>query len=105
MVRYLLTSPTSMVAVIILCNAPPNETYTVKASKTGFHEETQQVVVHTNPVTLDFCGETWLIPDGPDVFYVLDCVVNWQYWPAVACCKLDVLGVLDIVSAWQYPIT
>jgi len=86
-------------------SAPPSGTYTVTASKDGFREETQQVVVGSVPVTLDFCGETGLIPDAPNVFYVVDCVANWKYMPAVACCKLDVFRVVDVVAAWKYPVT
>jgi len=86
--------------------APDTGVYTVHASKSGFRPESQTINI-AEPETgydLNFCGKTGLIPNAPKVFYVLDCVGNWQYMPAVACCKLNVFRMLDVVGAWQYPV-
>lgn len=87
--------------------APDTGIYTVHASKSGFRPESQTINI-AEPETgyeLNFCGKTGLIPNAPNVFYVLDCVGNWQYMPVVACCKLGVFRMLDVVGAWQYPVT
>jgi len=77
--------------------------YTVVASKDGFRQETQAITVsEATAYTLDFIGDQGLIPNDPDVFYVLDCIIRWKY-PALPC-ELDVFRVLDVIIAWKYPI-
>ena len=77
-------------------------TYTVEASKTGFHDMTQQVTVGTDPVVLDFVGQTGLIPERAEMSYVLECVNHWLY--PVGECGLEMSTVLAVVNAWLYPI-
>jgi len=77
--------------------------YTVVASKDGFRQETQAITVsEATAYTLDLIGDHGLIPDDPDVFYVLDCIIRWKY--PEAPCELDVFRVLDVIIAWKYPI-
>ena len=79
-------------------------TYDVVASKSGFRDETQDgVAIIAGVNTLNFRGDTGIIPNAPDVFYVLDCVNNWLY-PADSC-GLSVFKVLEVVNAWLYPVT
>lgn len=79
-------------------------TYDVVASKNGFKNETQAAVNVTPGVNnLDFRGDAGIIPNAPDVFYVLECVNNWLY-PEVPC-GLTVFKVLEVVNAWLYPVT
>ena len=83
--------------------APCAGTYTVTASKTEFRDKSQQVVVGTDPVTLDFIAETGLIPNGAEMSYVLTCVNHWLY--PVPPCGLEMSTVLAVVNAWLYPVT
>jgi len=76
--------------------------YEVVASKTGFTNETQTINIVAGVNTLDFIGETGLIPDEPDIFYVLGCIDNWLYPPSEEC-ELSLFRVLDVVDAWQFP--
>jgi len=81
--------------------------YELVASKSGYRDESQTINITESEqeYEFDFCGNTGLIPNALDVFYVVDCVAHWKYLPAVACCKLDVLKVVDVVAAWKYPAT
>jgi len=81
--------------------APGSGNYTVKASKAGFRDKTQQVTVGTDPVTLDFVGEMGLIPSACNMSYVLTCVNHWLY--PVGDCGLTMSTVLAVVNAWLYP--
>ena len=80
--------------------------YELVASKAGYRDETQRLVVGTDPVTLDFCGGHGLIPDEPDVFYVMSCVGCWQFPEnqPLPCCGLDVFRIMNVVGAWQFPV-
>ena len=78
--------------------------YEVKINKSGFREETQSKNIPSlgPQYELDFIAETGLIPDAPDVFYVLECVNHWLY-PEPPC-GLTVFKVLEVVNAWLYPV-
>jgi len=82
--------------------APYSGTFTVEAGKADFRDRTQQVVVATDPVTLDFMAETGLIPNGAEMSYVLTCVNHWLY--PVPPCGLEMSTVLAVVNAWLYPL-
>jgi len=77
--------------------------YEVVANKTGFKDETQSIDITElgQQYTLDFRGETGLVPQGPDVFYVLECVNHWLF-PEPPC-GLSVFKVLEVVNAWLFP--
>jgi len=100
----LITGTTSAVDGSYVLSVPASGTYDVVASKDGFRDEAQaNVAVVLGNNDLDFRGETGLIPNAPDVFYVLDCVNHWLY--PEGDCGLTVFKVLDVVNAWLYPIT
>jgi len=86
--------------------APVSETgsYEVVASKTGFRDETQSISITElgQEYTLDFRGDHGLIPNAPDMSYVLACVNRWLYPPSVEC-ALTMSKVLAVVNAWLYP--
>ena len=86
--------------------APSAGDYQLRASKAGFKTETQPATVGTEPVDLDFCGEHGLIPNAPDVFYVMSCVGCWQFPEnqPLPCCGLDVFRIMGVVGAWQFPV-
>jgi len=77
--------------------------YEVVASKSGFRDETQTLDITElgQQYELNFRGETGLIPDAPDVFYVLECVNHWLF--PVSPCGLTVFKVLEVVNAWLFP--
>jgi C1A family cysteine protease len=79
--------------------------YTVVASKGGYRDEDQAVNIAAlgQEYEVDFRGETGLVPNAPDVFYVLECVNHWLYPPSVEC-GLTVFKVLAAVNAWLYPV-
>lgn len=79
--------------------------YEVAATKSGFRDETQEIDITDlqEVYTLDFLAETGLVPNAPDVFYVLECVNHWLF-PEPPC-GLTVFKVLEVVNAWLYPIT
>ncbi len=78
--------------------------YQVVASKAGFREETQAITVTEATIyTLDFIGDHGLIPNRPDVFYVLDCIYLWKHGEPP--CDMDVFSVLDVIYAWKNQIT
>ena len=87
---------------------PETGTYTVRASKTGFRDKEQKnVEIKTlgQEYTLNFKGEQGLIPNAPDIWYLLDCAAIWKYPPqedSELC--LDIWGLLDVAAAWKYPI-
>jgi len=85
--------------------APSEADYQLRASKAEFRTEIQPATVGTEPVDLDFCGEHGLIPNAPDVFYVMSCVGCWQFPEnqPFPCCGLDVFRIMGVVGAWQFP--
>jgi hypothetical protein len=78
--------------------------YDVTASKSGFRQESQTIEFTDPPEvhTIDFLAETGLVPNAPDVFYVLECIDQWLY--PESPCELTVFKVLEVVNAWLYPI-
>jgi len=85
-------------------SVPETGTYDVVASKDGFRDETQtDVVVVLGVNTLHFRGETGLIPNAPNMSYVLKCVNHWLYPPSEEC-ELTMSKVLAVVNAWLYPV-
>jgi len=78
-------------------------TYQVTVSKAGYRDVTRPLTV-TGPglYTLNFKGESGLVPNAPNMSYVLLCVNHWLYPPPD--CGLSMSRVLQIVNAWLYPI-
>ena len=77
--------------------------YEVVASKTEFKDESQSISITElgQEYELNFRGETGLIPQAADVFYVLECVNHWLF-PEPPC-ELTVFKVLEVVNAWLFP--
>jgi len=83
---------------------PAPGTYDVVASKDGFRDETQtDVVIVEGANTLDFRGNTGLIPDAPSASYAMDCVHYWLFPPSPEC-GLSAAKAMDVVHAWLYPV-
>ena len=78
--------------------------YEVVVSKAGFRGETQSISVAALAIyTLDFVGDHGLIPDAPSMSYVLACVSLWKFGEPPL--QLSTSRILDVTSAWTYPIT
>ena len=84
--------------------APDIGTYDVVAKKTDFKDETRTVNVADIELeyTLDFIGETGMVPSAATMAYVLECVNHWLYPPGDEC-DLSMAKVLATVNAWLYP--
>jgi C1A family cysteine protease len=82
---------------------PALGSYNVTASKDGFRNVTQPISV-TEPTiyTLDFVGAYGLIPNAPNLSYVLTCINLWQ--SGTPPCQLNMSGVLAVINAWKIPI-
>ena len=81
---------------------PETGDYDVVDSKTGFKDQTQPISIPAGGIyTLDFMGETGLVPNAPNLSYVLACVHIWLY-PDPPC-ELSLSKVLAVVHAWLYP--
>ena len=78
--------------------------YEVVISKAGFRDEAQSISVTTLAIyTLDFVGDHGLIPDAPSISYVLAGISLWKFGEPPL--QLSTFRVLDVISAWIYPIT
>ncbi len=66
--------------------------HNIRASKAGFRSLTQSLTVTDMGAsyTLDFKGNTGLVPDAPDLSFVLNCINKWKFPP-------------DGGTAWIYP--
>jgi hypothetical protein len=78
--------------------------YNVTISKAGFRNiMTQAVSVPAFATyTLDFAGDFGLIPNAPDMSYVLACVNLWKF--GTAPCQLGMSEVLAVINAWKNPV-
>ncbi len=78
--------------------------YEVVASKAGFRDETQTITVdEATTYTVDFVGSHGLIPNAPNMSYVLACINLWQFGEPQ--CKLSMSRVLAVINAWQFPVS
>jgi len=78
--------------------------YEVMVSKAGFRGETRSISVAALAIyTLDFVGDHGLIPNAPSMSYVLACISLWKFGEPPL--QLSTSRVLDVTSAWTYPIT
>jgi len=78
--------------------------YEVVVSEAGFRGEAQSISVATLAIyTLDFVGDHGLIPDALSMSYVLACISLWKFGEPPL--QLSTFRVLDVTSAWIYPIT
>jgi len=87
-----------------ILTAPALGSYNVTASKAGFRSETQAITVtDATAYTLNFQGDHGLIPNAPDMSYVLACVNLWKF--GTPPCQLSMSRVLAVINAWKNPIT
>ncbi len=81
---------------------PATGTYNLIASKIGYRNQEQTIAV-SNPAgsyTCNFTGDNGLIPNTPNLSYVLACVNRWQY-PPDAETGLTLTKVLAVINAWK----
>jgi hypothetical protein len=85
---------------------PETGDYTLNASKFGFRDENQLKTISTlgQEYTCDFKSKYGLIPNAPTIWYVLACAALWKYQPQNTELALDMWTLLDVASAWKYPI-
>ena len=83
--------------------APQSGTYQVVISKSGFRGNSTQgiSITGTGEYTLDFTGETGLVPNAPDMSYALACINHWIV-PKPPC-DLTMSKVLEVINAWIIP--
>jgi len=79
--------------------------HTVTASKSGFRDQVQVIEITDLdiPYTLDFKGNYGLIPDAPDISYVLACINKWIAPPGDGT-ELNISKVLAVINAWKFPL-
>lgn len=78
--------------------------YNVTVSKAGFKSQTQAIsVTQSTDYTLNFQGDNSLVPNAPDMPYVLACVNLWKF--GTPPCQLTMLKVLAVINAWKVPTT
>jgi uncharacterized repeat protein (TIGR02543 family) len=77
--------------------------YSLAVSAAGFKNEEQDISIPSagDKYTLNFTGNHGLIPQSPDLSYVLDCANKWLYPPAEHLeLALSISKVLAVVNAW-----
>ena len=77
--------------------------YLLEATKQGFREQKEWMPVNElgEEYEFDLIAQTGLIPDAPDMSYVLLCVNRWLFPPGE--CGLTMSKVLAVVNAWLFP--
>jgi hypothetical protein len=80
-------------------------THTIVASKAGFRNQTLTIDVTDLAVTytLNFKANSGLMPNAPDLSYVLACINKWKYPPEGL--GLNLSKVLSVIHAWKLPST
>jgi hypothetical protein len=82
---------------------PELASYDVTASMAGFRNETQAIpVTEVTTYTLDFVADHGLIPNAPNLSYVLACIHLWKF--GAPPCQLGMLKVLAVINDWKNPI-
>jgi uncharacterized protein (DUF362 family) len=79
--------------------------YTVVVSAAGFKKETQEVSITSldDTYTLDFIGNSGLIPQAPSLSYVLNCANHWLFPPVNHPeLALSMSKVLAVANAYLY---
>ena len=82
--------------------APGIDDFTVKVSKTGYVSETQDILITAvqGEYTLDFVSNDALVPENPNMSYVLECINHWTVPPTEEECQIDMSKVLAVINAW-----
>jgi len=79
---------------------------TVVAHKDGYRDRTLTVNIapgQGSTVTCNFQGKHGLIPNAPNIGYVLTCINHWLYPPSPDT-GLDIQTALAVINAWLYPV-
>jgi len=78
--------------------------HTITASKAGFRDQIQVIEITDIgiPYFLDFKGNNGLVPDAPDISYVLACINKWIAPPGDGT-GLNISKVLSVINAWKFP--
>ncbi len=89
---------------IYVLTIPVTGTYTVVAHKNGFRDEERNINVSnlSDVYSLNFRGDYGLIPNTPNLSYVLACINKWKY-PSDGL-GLDLSKVLAVINAWKFPV-
>ena len=78
-------------------------TYEVVAGKWGLRDRNRSVHVEPGQEhTLEFSADRGLIPNAPNMSYVLACINLWQF--GTSTCKLTMSTVLAVINAWQFAL-
>ncbi len=72
----------------------------VLASRNGFRSENRTATIQGTQYTLDFRGDNGLVPNAPNISYVLRCINLWQSRPP----RLGLSKILAVVHAWKFPV-
>ena len=74
------------------------------ASKSGFRNVSLSIDIDDlkQSYILDFIAPTGLIPNAPDISYVLSCINKWKY--GEGRCALSISDILAVINAWKYPV-
>ncbi len=75
--------------------------YEIVANKTGFNNVTRNAsVTNETGYELNFRGNYGLVPEDPDMSYVLTCINHWLYPPDE--CGLSMSKVQEVINKWLY---
>lgn len=77
--------------------------YNVTVGQAGFRSETQAIsVTEVTNYALDFVADHGLVPNAPNLSYVLACIHLWKF--GAPPCQLGMLKVLAVMNDWKNPI-
>jgi len=78
--------------------------HTLVASREGFKNQQQTIGIDAldQTYTLDFKAINGLVPNAPNLSYVLGCINKWKFPPEGF--GLSLSKVLSVINAWKFPI-
>jgi hypothetical protein len=99
-----IDSTTSDAEGNFLLTAPAPGTYDIVVDKNGYRPITQQITISgAGTITMDFIGQTGLVPNAPSVQYVAQCSNHYLY--PYGNCGLTVQKVAAVSNAYLYPVS
>jgi hypothetical protein len=99
-----IDSTTSDAAGNYMLEAFAPGTYDLIIDKDGWRSQTQQVTISSpGIVTMDFIGQTGLVPNAPSIQYVAQCSNHYLY--PYGNCGLTVQRVAAVSNAYLYPVS
>ena len=81
--------------------APEFGDYRLVASKEGFRNEEQNISITGLTTAVDFVADHGLVPNAPDITYVLKCMNLWLF--GTPPCQLEMSTVQAVINAWIFP--